>query len=35
MGVLQIKVLVHRVCETTVQAVGEMLIYTERGVAAF
>ena len=35
MGEFQIKVLVHRVYEMTVQAVGGMLIYTERAVAAF
>ena len=35
MGEFQIKVPVHRIYETTVQAVIETLIYTERGVAAF
>ena len=35
MGVFQIKVLVHQVCEMTVRAVGGMLIYMEKDVAAF
>ena len=35
LGVFQIKVLVHRVCEMTVRAVGGMLIYMEKDVAAF